>query len=165
MDDELFKQKLSEVADWRIPQTLTSTATGEAKRGRGRPSKEQLYQAQHEETFLDEFGGVNPTFPPQLLKVKCSAETCGDCGKVCEQGRRKENKLYDGNGKKHWRERCINCGMIKNPYTGEFDLSPAKSSQIWNNFLRDTKGVYNSKGNISKQQGMIKIYPDSKPEE
>jgi hypothetical protein len=63
MDKELFKQKLSEVADWHIPK-LNETDIKESKRkgrGRGRPSVEDLYQQEHQEVFLDLFNGINPT--------------------------------------------------------------------------------------------------------
>ena len=145
MDKKLFEQKLSEVAEWQIPKTLATVTEG--SRGRGRPSKEQQYQELREQMFLEEFDGVNPTFPPQIIKLKCTAETCGDCGKICEQGRHLEKKLYEANRKPHWRQKCVNCGCFQNPYTGKFDLKGSRASQIWNNFVRDTKGVYNSKGN------------------
>lgn len=165
MDDKLFKQKLTEVAEWRIPKTVTGTVSGDAKapRKRGRPSQEDLYQEAHEQVFLDMFNGENPTFPPQILKVKNSKQTCPDCGVECPFGHHKEIKKYISNNKVNWRERCCVCNRWKNPYTGQFDLTNSNASQTWNAFLRDSKGIYKSKGNIAKEdQEIIRIYPETK---
>ena len=70
MDDKKFKELLSQVADWQIPK-LSQTEIKEARqRNRGRRSNEELYQEEHEETFLELFEGHNPTMAPELLKVK-----------------------------------------------------------------------------------------------
>lgn len=154
MDDKLFKQKLSQVAEWRIPETMTSTQSGDAKSPprRGRPSNEDLFMEENEERFLAEHGGVNPTFPPQVLKVKCQAQTCGDCGKFCENGRHTEKKHYVTNNIRHWRERCVTCGLHYNPYTQQYDLNKSRASTVWNGFLRDSKGSYKTKANQARQQ-------------
>ena len=166
MDDELFKKRLSEVAEWRIPKTITSTATGEPKRKRGRPTAEELYQREHEEVFLEIYEGVNPTYPPQLLKLKNQATTCEDCGEHCPNGRKKETKLYDTGGKKNWRERCMTCQRSRNPFTGKFDLTFQEASFIWSDFLKERKGIYNTKKNQAREDmGIITIHPDSKPRE
>ncbi len=163
MDDKLFKKLLSQVADWHIPK-LTETdlkLSKQSKRGKGRPSNEELYQQSHEEIFLDLYNGVNPTHPPQILKLKNQSCECKDCGKNCENGRHKEKKLYEANKKRHWRERCITCGMFQNPYTGVFDLPPGKSSVVWNYYLRDVKTRYKPK----ETEGTITFYRDGKPTE
>lgn len=136
MKDEEFKQRLSEVADWEIPDV---TCGGNTKKGRGagRPSKEQQYQEQHEEAFLEMFGGKNPTVCPFVTKIKVAGCVCDDCGKFCEQGRHKERTKYTSN-RPHWRERCITCGMNQNPNTGEFDLNNKEASAHWANWLRKT---------------------------
>lgn len=150
MDNEQFKTKLSEVAVWKLPDTPREASLN-AKRKRGRPSKEELYQEEHEEQFLDLFDGSNPTYAPMIVKLKIAAVECNDCGLLCENGCHKEKKFYNTSNKPHWRERCLTCNKAKNPYTGEFNLTIAQASMIWNNFLRDTKGVYASKGNKVKQ--------------
>lgn len=165
MDDKLFKQKLTEVAEWRIPDTVTGTASGDAKapRKRGRPTAEEAYQEAHEEIFLEIFDGKNPTFPPQILKLKNSAVTCDDCGKHCAEGRLKEIKRYVSNNKVNWREHCMACHRWRDPYTGEFKLVNSNVSTVWNSFVRDTKNKYKSKGNIAKEdQGIIRSYPETK---
>ena len=163
MDKKLFEQKLSEVAEWRLPKTITGTKDGDAKRPRGRPSKEEQYQIDHEEEFKKIFGDTNPTFPPQLLKLKNSACVCEDCGKVCENGRQKEKKLYETGGKKNWRERCLTCDLSKNPFTGKYDMDHVTAGRAWIDFLRETKGLYKTKRNEQREdQGIITIHPDSK---
>jgi hypothetical protein len=141
MNDEEFKQKLSEVAEWEIPK-LTPTDIREAKksaRGKHKRTEEELYQIEHEELFLEIFNGINPTMQPQIIKVKCQACTCEDCGMHCENGRQKEKKLCETNRTRHWREKCVTCGKSKNPYTGKFDLDSGKVGIEWNQYLRDKK--------------------------
>lgn len=167
MDDEEFKRRLSEVAEWRIPETITGTKDGDAKKRRGRKSSEELYQEAREEIFLEEFGGVNHTFPPQILKVKKESCVCNDCGKFCESGRQKEKKLYEtGTAKKrNWRERCVTCGLHQNPFTGKFELQPQAASHVWTDFLRERKGEYKSKfaraQELLKDQEEIRINPEN----
>lgn len=138
MDDEEFRKRLSEVAVWEIPKTPRETSLNNKKK-RGRKSNEELYQELREEIFLEEFDGTNPTYPPMLVKLKCQPTTCEDCGEHCPSGRQKETKLYEANNKRHWRERCVTCSRTKNPYTGQFDLTNATASHIWNAWIRELK--------------------------
>ena len=160
MNDQEFKRRLSEVAEWRIPDTPRETSLN-AKRKRGRKSKEELYQDEHEEIFLELFDGSNPTYPPMLTRVKYQTTICNDCGRSCSQACQKEKKLYETAGKRHWRERCLTCERARNPYTGQFDLTFSEASTVWNSFLRDSKGAYDSKGNRAKESGIIRIYPET----
>ena len=160
MDDKLFKQKLSEVADWRIPESLTDKPKEPARpKKRGRPSLESLYQEEHENAFLELHNGTNPTYPPEILRVRCQPTDCADCGAHCPRGRKKEKKLYEANKKRHWRERCVTCGLWQNPFTGAFDLPTAKASAVWNSYVRDTKGIYNTKGNEQRALDLKKPVP------
>lgn len=152
MDDTEYRKKLSEVATWALPK-LSATDIKEAKkRGRGRPSNEELYQEAHEEIFMDIYNGVNPTHPPELIKTKNKATVCDDCGCDCPEGRHKEIKLYETGPKKtrNWRERCITCNMNKNPFTGKFDMTASESPHVWTNYLRETKGLYKTAGNEAR---------------
>jgi hypothetical protein len=170
MNDEEFKQKLAEVAEWKIPETPRETSLN-SKKKRGRKSQEEEYMEVREEMFFEEFGGVNPTYPPMLTQIKYQPVSCEDCGKVCSQGRKVEAKLHHSNGKTHWRKRCMVCSCYQNPFTGEFNLRGQMASVKWNDFMRDTKGVYKSKGNLVKQQQSVKntdneneiirIYPEN----
>lgn len=157
MDDKLFKQKLTEVAEWRIPKTVTGTISGDAKRPRkpGRPTKEELYQDEHEQVFLEMFDGTNPTFPPQITQVKRTACECADCGRTCPNGRETEAKLHQKNGKKAWRQKCVTCGMFQNPFNGKFELQGSAASIKFNDFMRETKGAYNTQGNQQRQRVML----------
>lgn len=149
MNDEEFKRRLSEVAEWRLPDTPRETSLN-AKKKRGRKSKEEIYQDEHQEIFMELFEGTNPTYPPLITRIKYQATICDACGRNCTTSCQKEKKFYDTAGKKHWRERCLTCSKARNPYTGEFDLTIAEASGVWNCYLRDSKGVYASKGNIVK---------------
>lgn len=169
MDDKLFKQKLTEVAEWQLPK-LSVTDIKEAKqrhRGRGRPSNEDLYQEAHEEIFIELFNGINPTVPPELLKLKNSAVDCEDCGKLCENGRLKEIKRYVSNNKVNWREHCMTCQRWQDPYTGNFTLANSNVSVVWNSYLRDVKRRYSTDQEDQENQELvedpivIRSYPDT----
>lgn len=163
MDDKLFRQLLSEVAEWQIPK-LTATdikLAEQKKRGKGRPTNEERYQDEHQEVFLDLFNGINPTYPPELVKTKVSATVCEDCGIHCPNGRKKEKKLYQTGTKKNWREKCLTCEKSKNPFTGKFDLTLSQAPHVWTDFLKHRKGAYNTEKNQQiKDSGIITFYPD-----
>jgi len=140
MDDELFKKKLSEVAEWHIPTVSEGGFTKLPKR-RGRKTNEELYQEQHEEIFLELFEGKNPTVGPVVTKVHNQPTVCEDCDKICPNGRHKEQKFYKARrkGKDHWREKCLTCGLQKNPFTGDFDCNPQKAATYWYAWIHDVK--------------------------
>lgn len=165
MDNELFKQKLSEVAEWQIPK-LKEWEIKEAKksaRGKYKRTEEELYQIEHEQAFLEIYGGVNPTAPAELIKLKCQGHDCESCGRYCENGQHTEKKLYEANNKKHWREKCVTCNKFKNPISGKFDLDPSVAAHKWNAFLRDTKGAYKTARNkaLEETSVLIRSYPDT----
>jgi hypothetical protein len=161
MNDEEFKKRLSEVADWHIPD-LKDWEIKQAKqkaRGKGRPSAEEKYQEEHEAIFLEMFNGKNPTIQPVVTNVKVQSCMCEDCGRFCEKGRRTELTRYTTN-RTHWRERCVTCGMNKNPNTGAWDLSNKDASGQWSNWLRKTS----SKAYCYKKRKIITIYPETNKE-
>lgn len=167
MDKELFKQRLSEVAEWQLPKLSPSDIkeAGQRNRGRGRPSKESLYQQEHEEVFLDLFEGVNPTMPPELVKVRDQPTTCKDCGQICTQPPRREIKLYRNLPKHvdHWRTRCVECKRYQHPDTKEFSIQPGPACQV---FLNWAKAQYSARTKKIKQEikedtGVIRKYPDT----
>jgi hypothetical protein len=140
LTDDEFKKKLSEVAEWVIPETPRETSLNQKKK-RGRKSAEEEFQEAHEEIFLEIHEGRNPTYPPMITRVKCQPVDCEDCGKHCENGRRMEIKQYDTN-RIHWRKRCVTCEKNENPWTGEFDLTPQKAATEWAGWLRKTNPRY-----------------------
>jgi len=160
MDDEEFRRRLSEVAEWKLPDTPRETSLN-AKKKRGRKSAEEKYQDEHEEIFMELFEGTNPTYAPLLTRIKHTPTTC-ECGRVCSDGCQKEAKLYETKGKNCWRWKCKTCGMTQDPYTGEFTLNAQKASVVWNSFLRETKGAYASKGNLIKDAGIIRNHTEIK---
>ncbi len=175
MQDELFKQKLSEVAEWHIPKTLSDTNSSVPKRRPKQSRKiepepetepEQVTaeidpeqdQEQQEEQDLPESipPDVNPTYAPQLLKTKCMNVTCEDCGKVCSEGRRLDLTLTKKrNGKGIWRKKCQSCNRFQNPYTGEYTLTGSSACVKWNDFLADKpyveRGPYKKKIIVNTQ--------------
>ena len=135
MNDEEYKQKLSQVAEFTIPEVNSG---GNPKRvKRGRKSAEELYQEEHEEVFLDLFDGKNPTVRPVLTNLKIQGCICEDCGKHCENGRHTEKAKYNSS-RPHWRQRCLTCGMNQNPFSGEWDLTNKNASAVWAVWLRKT---------------------------
>jgi hypothetical protein len=154
MDDEEFKRRLSEVAEWTIPETPRETSLN-AKKKRGRKSAEEKYQDEHQEVFMELFEGVNPTYAPLLTRVKRCAVTCDDCGEHCANGRTKEAKLQEKNGKAVWRQKCLTCKKYQNPFNGKFELTGPAASIKFNDFMRETKGVYKTQGNERRKEVMI----------
>lgn len=158
MDDEEFRRRLSEVAEWKIPDTPRETSLNQKKK-RGRKSREDEYMELREEIFHEEFGGVNPTYAPMLTKVKRCAVDCDDCGQHCPNGREKEAKLQEKNGKSAWRQKCLTCGKFQNPFTGEFNLTGSAASIKWNDFMRETKGAYKTAGNERRELAKVVVKP------
>jgi hypothetical protein len=159
MTNDEIKQKLSEIVEWEIPKIEKT----EIKSDRRKLTKEEKYQYAHEQEFMDIFEGVNPTVAPKVIRIKIQPVTCDDCGKHCPDGRRKEKKVYEANGNRHWREKCITCGMSQNPFTKQFDLTVAEASSRWANYWRDVKGVYKTPKNaIREDNAIITSYLDPK---
>ena len=135
--DEL-EQKLAAVAEFRMPK-LSQTVIEESKqkiRGKGRPSREEEYQEEHQEVFLDLFQGINPTHQPELVKMHIKPVDCEDCGRHCETGRQMEIKFYPATTRQtaHRRDRCVTCNRYRDPYTGKYTLTQGPASQIYLNW-------------------------------
>ena len=135
MKDDEFKKKLSEVAEWRIPDhNEVNKVSGPPRRYKTRKPAVEVIEEQDdcEEPVTVE----NPNFAIQLVKAKIQPVTCEDCGRHCEHGRQKDLRFYFNNGATAIRERCVTCQKHKNPSTGQFDLSSAGSNAVWHNYLR-----------------------------
>lgn len=161
MDDKEFRRRLSEVADWKIPETQQETSNN-AKKKRGRKSNDEIYMELREQIFHEEFDGINNTIPPMLVKVKRCSTTCDDCGEHCPNGREKEAKLQEKNGKRAWRQKCVTCGKFQNPFNGKFELTGSAASIKFNDFMRETKGAYKTQGNEARESVLIRKYPETK---
>jgi len=135
MDPELFKQKLSEVAEWELPKLSAADIkiSQQKKRGKGRKTNEEKYQEEHEEVFLDLYQGINPTMVPELTKLKIKETLCPDCGDICPEGRRQEIKFYKATPGHiaHSRTRCLECKMYKHPDTGQFNIKQGPAAQTF----------------------------------
>jgi len=149
---EQLNLKLSEVAEFRMPKLTPSDIkiSKQKARGKGRPTKEYLYQEEHEQVFLDLFEGINPTHTPELVKVKIQAIDCEDCGAHCPNGRQMELKFYSKapNHVPHWRQRCKTCNKYKDPNTGEFTLPQGPACQV---FLNWAKAEYSARNKQAKK--------------
>ena len=154
MKDEEFKQKLAEVADWEIPKTPRETSLS-AKKKRGRKSSDDAYMELCEEIFHEEFNGINPTYPLMLTRIKRCGCNCEDCGQYCPNGREKEAKLQKKGKKQVWRQKCLTCGKSQDPFTGKFNLTGSEATIKFNDFMRETKGVYKTKGNEERKRVMV----------
>jgi hypothetical protein len=150
---EQLHLKMSEVAEFKMPE-LTKSELKAAKqkgRGAGRPSAEERYQEEHEEVFLDMFEGINPTHTPELVKVHIKPQDCEDCGVHLTVSREMELKFY----KKvpghiaHWRKRCKTCNKYKDPNTGEFTLAQGPACQVYLNWARSQFSVRNKQAKKS----------------
>jgi hypothetical protein len=135
--DEIF-QKLTEVAEFRMPKLKPHDIkiSKQRSRGKGRPSNEELYQEDHEEVFLDLFQGINPTMTPELVKVNIKPKDCEDCGVHLTVSREMEIKYYKATNKHiaHRRERCLVCNKYRDPNTGLFTLPQGPACQVYLNW-------------------------------
>jgi hypothetical protein len=140
MDKELFKQRLSEVAEFRMPKLSPSDIkeAGQRARGRGRPTKEERYQEEHQEVFLDLFEGINPTQQPELVKVMIKPKDCDDCGQHLTVSREMQIKFYRGvpGHISHRRDRCVTCNRYRDPHTGLFTLPQGPACQVYLNWAK-----------------------------
>jgi len=144
MDDQEFKRRLSEVADWHI-RTDADKPYSKPKR---KKSDEQLVEMVGEDNSEEiSTDGVNDTIAPAITRVKRAACVCDDCGQHCPNGREKEAKLHTKGKKRVWRQKCLTCKKFQNPFTGEFNLTGSAASIKFNDFMRETKGVYKTQGN------------------
>ena len=127
MKDELFKQKLSEVAEWHIPKV----ELGSNERRKLKGKDEQFYQ-RHQEEFLKIVNGVVPGTQPVVTKLKLHNTDCEDCGKCCPNGRSVLHKISVGAGlPRHMRNKCESCGLWQDPRTGKYTVKTNNISNVW----------------------------------
>lgn len=142
MTDEEFKQKLSEVCEWKIPDTPRETSLNQKRKRRKSSDIDDVNEDDDNEEQEVEVN--NSSYAPMIIKLKCLPVDCEDCGKVCENGRHIENKFHKTN-RPHWRKRCVTCDKVENPETGKIDVSTAKSASVWADYLRKTNPRYYGK--------------------
>lgn len=116
MDPELFKKKLEEFAELKQLKTPKSAAFRE------NDQPETIFRNGNE---FDVEADNNPTLNWVIKKLKPHVAVCQDCHQVVEN-RQVDSKLYEI-PQAHWRSHCRPCGMVRNPYTKQFDLTVKKS--------------------------------------
>lgn len=139
MDNEQFLKKLTEVAEWEIPDSIKGTL----HQPKHRANYEYLEQDDADVELQDpdllteeEINRINLSFPPRLLKVKVQPVWCTYCGRFCEKGLEQEVRLHRL-PRNHWRRRCITCGKYQDPYTKEINLTLAKANSLWLDWCRE----------------------------
>lgn len=157
MDDLEFKRKLSEVAEWKIPENLQELEKATPRKRR--KTKVIEYDESSENNGNEDFNGVEETIsqganlPLQLVGLKVKPAVCEDCGRRCKTGHRKETKLFETKTHKAWRHHCLTCGFYSNPYTGEFDLSKENYTVVWTDWGRGVKDSQYVRKNQNKRKG------------
>jgi hypothetical protein len=136
MDPKLFKQRLDELAEWRYLKGDTPVSGSKRSRGRKRikPEPETEDNVDDENSDTEQ---PNQTLSIQVVKMRCQAQVCDDCGRLCAEGRRIEQRIYDHTNRPHWRKHCEACGMTQNPYTGKFDLKGYETHAVWTKYNRN----------------------------
>lgn len=158
MNKDEFLKRLSEVSEWHIPM-LGPNGCYSVSKGRasklvehpGEVTAEELEEMSESEVkkYYEQLMAwreqqPNPSVQPEIIKVKTQPVDCPDCGKHCPNGRRTEKKLHES-GSRHWRERCTECDMFKDPLTDQFTLSKQASHQYFIQFYKPKLGKYKSK--------------------
>ena len=151
MQEKDFKEKLSEVADWKTAEIKLDSSTKRRLKQVSRKNldPEELYEIEHELAFYEINGGVNPSYPPTLLEVKVCDTPCDDCGKICKGGRKMQHKKFFKEGGSIWRQKCVSCGMTQHPQTKEFNLDTYHANKVWSLYLNQ-EGYRNYKQNNQK---------------
>ena len=137
MDHDEFLRKLSQVAEWQIPKLEMPKRDWNylKKHADIENNEDDDDDEEQDTTTLALVTGCNPTAAPELLGLKHQARTCEDCGTTCAKGRVTEKIRYEYQGQAIWRERCRNCGMSKDPFTGKFDVDPHAMSNKYRQWI------------------------------
>jgi len=137
MKREEFLRKLSEVADWHIPKLEMPARDWAYMKNKActENNEDDDNDQEQDTTTMALATGRNPTAAPELLGLKNQSRACEDCGTTCTKGRVTEKIRYEYQGQAIWRERCRNCGMSKDPFTGKFDVDPLDMTNKYRQWL------------------------------
>lgn len=158
MDDKEFLKRLSEVSEWHRPQISMGGIQAPSKI---KPEKVVAHPGPITEEELEEMSDLevkqyykqlmawqdqqpNMGIAPEIKTVKIQPVDCEDCGRHCPEGRRVERKLHE-TGQRHWRYRCRECGLYRDPMTGQYTLTPQVAHQYLGQYYRPKLGLYKSK--------------------
>lgn len=168
MDNKLFLKRLSEVSDWyrgdsanyhkdnkklvSQPPVYTEVELAEMSD----EEAEELYEwvmAWREQQ-------PNEGLPPLIKTVKIQAKDCEDCGRHCPNGRRTEHKLCQ-TGVKHWRHRCTECSLYRDPSDGSYSLDAHGVHQYLCSYYRPTlkgdKHGPKAKPKVKTKESIVKL--------
>jgi hypothetical protein len=162
MDNELFLKRLTEVAEWRRADP------NNYHRDRKMVDEPPVYTEAELEAMTDTEADElyewimawreqqpNEHLPPVIIKLKIQPTACEDCGRHCENGRRTEHKLCT-TGAQHWRHRCAECGLYKDPADGSYSLDPKGVHQYLGSYYRPKLGAYKSKHQPKEKESIVK---------
>ena len=132
MKPEEFYERLSKLAQYRVPTPINPGQSNEE-----RNAKRQLAKLKESDDWQDdpEVAALveeledfikpkkNYTVPIEIVKLKIQPRSCEDCG--LEVTDRKVNVRVLQSPKPHWRRSCTHCRRTWNPLTEKFDLNNA----------------------------------------
>lgn len=99
MDPKLFKQKLTEIADWYTPIVKENSDKGYLRK--------PVHNSQ-----------PNPTIGPIIEELKPCLNACAWCQKIVDQ-RTAHKRIYDYRGRfTRWSHECLTCKSYYDPDTG-----------------------------------------------
>lgn len=124
MNPNEFYSKLSELAELKQTKVPKTPARREAD------DPDEVWR---EGRVIHLTKDNNPTLNWEIKKIKHQTRLCEDCGELVNN-RIVELKICEY-PKPHWRERCANCKMSRNPDTGQFDLTSTEASNTYRELL------------------------------
>lgn len=143
MKPDDFYERLSKIADYRVPPPVNPGQNNEE-----RTAKRRLAQLKETDDWQDDPDTValveqledfvkpkkNYTMPIELVKVKIQPRSCEDCGETVTD--RRLNIRIVQSPEPHWRRSCTHCRKTWNPETGLYDLSNAVVQAFFVSWLR-----------------------------
>jgi len=139
MDRDEFLKKLEEVAEYYIPDTWEDTVLERTRKINQRRRQDQYDDDDNDFLHSDndcQEPLIERQFPPVLTKVKKQSQNCDDCNRHCPDGREIDVKIHEHHGQRIWRQRCVNCGLYKNPDSGKFDLNSREVHLALSKYIR-----------------------------
>lgn len=141
MDDEEFKQKLSQVAVWRQPEIKLD---GPQRRKLATLERRKTYSTSFDqEEELENyrrFNGVQPTAAPELVELKFEPKPCEACDKTLDKMRLLTIRIIKGPGySPHVRELCNSCVKYKDPQTGQFNIALPSAEPFFKRLYSDSR--------------------------
>jgi hypothetical protein len=123
MEHKLFLQRLSELAEWEPNKTGPNGCATKPRKKKVAVVTEDIDEeasADLDELEAKQVAKRNELLSPVIIKLKNQSKFCEDCNEVVEN--RVLSIRVVPYPVPHWREKC-NCGIHKNPNTGEFNVT------------------------------------------